>query len=171
MQDTELFLSLAEIAGVFVGFGALIAVRSGGTSDTWGVASVGMVVWGGIQVVVLALVPVAISRFPVADHALWMSSSLIFLAFFWVLGEAVERVFPERMAVRAAWPLKARWQAELVFGLLLILPMNLALIVILLGVLPDLEAALYFAALVLLLFTDTLMLLFMVTSGGRPWHA
>ena len=29
MQDTELFLSLAEIAGVFVGFGALIAVRSG----------------------------------------------------------------------------------------------------------------------------------------------
>ena len=33
MQDTELFLSLAEIAGVFVGFGALIAVRSGGPSD------------------------------------------------------------------------------------------------------------------------------------------
>jgi hypothetical protein len=29
MQDTELFLSLAEIAGVFVGFGALISVRSG----------------------------------------------------------------------------------------------------------------------------------------------
>ena len=25
MQDTELFLSLAEIAGVFVGFGALIS--------------------------------------------------------------------------------------------------------------------------------------------------
>ena len=29
MQDTEMFLSLAEIAGVFVGFGALISVRSG----------------------------------------------------------------------------------------------------------------------------------------------
>ena len=29
MLDTGLFLSLAEIAGVFVGFGALIAVRSG----------------------------------------------------------------------------------------------------------------------------------------------
>jgi hypothetical protein len=28
MPDTELFLSLAEIAGVFVGFGALIALRS-----------------------------------------------------------------------------------------------------------------------------------------------
>jgi hypothetical protein len=33
MQDTSLFLSLAEIAGVFVGFGALIAVRSGGPSE------------------------------------------------------------------------------------------------------------------------------------------
>ena len=33
MQDTELFLSLAEIAGVFVGFGALIAVRSGGPTE------------------------------------------------------------------------------------------------------------------------------------------
>ena len=29
MQDVGLFLSLAEIAGVFVGFGALIAVPGG----------------------------------------------------------------------------------------------------------------------------------------------
>jgi len=67
--------------------------------------------------------------------------------------------------------MRARWQMELIFGILVILPMNLALIVILLGVLPDLEAALYFTSLVLLLFTDTLLLLFMVTSGGRPQHA
>ena len=33
MQNTELFLSLAEIAGVFVGFGALISVRSGGPTE------------------------------------------------------------------------------------------------------------------------------------------
>ncbi len=30
MQDADLFLSLAGIAGVFVGFGALMSVRSGG---------------------------------------------------------------------------------------------------------------------------------------------
>ena len=29
MQEVGLFVTLAEIAGVFVGFGALIAVRSG----------------------------------------------------------------------------------------------------------------------------------------------
>ena len=32
MQDTELFMELAGIAGVFVGFGALIAVRTGEVS-------------------------------------------------------------------------------------------------------------------------------------------
>jgi hypothetical protein len=168
MPETDLFLSLAEIAGVFVGFGALIAVRSGGTSDTWEVASIGMVVWGGIQVVVLALAPVAISRFPVADHALWVSSSVVFLGFFWIVTEVVERIFPEHIAMRAAWPMRARWRLELVFGLLILLPMNLALVLILLGVVPDLEAALYFGALVLLLLMDTMMLLFMVISGGRP---
>jgi len=32
MQDADLFMDLAAIAGVFVGFGALIAVRSGGAA-------------------------------------------------------------------------------------------------------------------------------------------
>ena len=41
MQDTELFLSLAEIAGVFVGFGALISVRSGGPTEVDEVARCG----------------------------------------------------------------------------------------------------------------------------------
>ena len=169
MQDTELFMSLAEIAGVFVGFGALIAIRGGGASDEWGVAGIGMVVWGGIQVVALALAPVAIGRLHVADHALWVTCSLSFLAVFWVVSEILERVFPERMAMRAAWPLKARWRLEIV-TLLLLLPMHLALILILLGVLPDLEAGLYFAALVLLLLLVTFELLWVVITGGRP-HA
>jgi hypothetical protein len=39
MQDTELFLSLAEIAGVFVGFRALIAIRGGGATENYDVAS------------------------------------------------------------------------------------------------------------------------------------
>jgi hypothetical protein len=171
MQDTELFLSLAEIAGVFIGFGALIAVRGAGTGDAWGVAGVGLVVWGGIEVVALALVPVAVGRFEVADHALWVSCSLFFLALFWVVGEVVDRVFPERMAMRSAWPLKARWRLELVMGLLVLLPMHILLVLILLGVLPDREAALYFAALVLLLLMVMFELLWMVISGGRPQGA
>ena len=33
MQDADLFMGLTGIAGVFVGFGALIAVRSGGPTE------------------------------------------------------------------------------------------------------------------------------------------
>jgi hypothetical protein len=168
MQDPELFLSLAEIAGVFVGFGALIAVRGGGPSSTWDVASVGVVVLGGIQVVVVALGPVVISRFPVPDHALWVSSSLLFLVVFWIVGEGVDRIFPERMAMRTAWPMKARWRMELLSGVLLLIPMQVALVLILVGVFPELEAALYFAAVALLLIVDAMSLLFVVVSGGRP---
>ena len=49
MQDVDLFLSLAEIAGVFVGFGALIAVRSGITSDVYEVTGISMVCWIAIH--------------------------------------------------------------------------------------------------------------------------
>jgi hypothetical protein len=38
MQDADLFMELAGIAGVFVDFGALIAVRGGGPSDTFEIA-------------------------------------------------------------------------------------------------------------------------------------
>jgi hypothetical protein len=48
------------------------------------------------------------------------------------------------------------------------LPANLALVLILLGVLPDLELALYFAAVVLILLMDCLILLFLVNQIGRP---
>jgi hypothetical protein len=58
MQDVDLFLSLAEIAGVFAGFGALISVRSGGASDAHEVVHIRAVVWIGIWVVVAALAPV-----------------------------------------------------------------------------------------------------------------
>ena len=115
MQDTELFLSLAEIAGVFVGFGALIAVRGGGASDAWGVAGIGMIVWGGIQVVALALAPVAIGRFEV--------------------------------------------------------PWLVALILVVLGLFPDQEPALYLAAVALILFEAAYFLVSLVLSLGRPQAA
>jgi hypothetical protein len=171
MPNTELFLSLAEIAGIFVGFGALIAVRGSGTSDFWSVAGIGLLVMSSSQVILLALAPVAIGQFEVPAHALWVSCSLLFLVIFWVASELVERAFPERKEMRTAWPLKARWRLELVFGVLVLLPMHVALVLILLGVLPELEAALYFAALTLLLVMVTIQMVLLVATGGRPGSA
>ena len=55
MQDADLFLELAGIAGVFVGFAALISVRSGGASGAHEVAYIGWVVSTAIWVVIAAL--------------------------------------------------------------------------------------------------------------------
>jgi hypothetical protein len=167
MQDADLFLSLAGIAGVFVGFGALISVRSGGMSEAYDVAYVGIVVWIGVQVLVDSLAPVVISRFEVTGHALWMACSVIVLVLFWIGDEALKRLSTERRAVLAATPPKARVKYELV-AVPLWVPANIALLLILLGVLPDLEAALYLAAVVLILLMDALILLFVVNQVGRP---
>jgi hypothetical protein len=166
MQDVELFLSLAEIAGVFVGFGALAAIRGSGTNDVYEVAGIGMVAWTGIQVVVAALVPVVISRFGVTGHELWLACSLVALALMWPVSELVDRISPERRAFKAAWPLKARARME-IMGAFLWVPMNVALVLVVLGVVPEQEPALYFAAVAFLLFMDAFALLTMVMSLGR----
>jgi hypothetical protein len=126
MQDAELFIGLAGIAGVFVGFGALIAVRGSGTSDFWSVAGIGLLVISSVQAIILALAPVVIGRFEPPAHALWVSCSLLFLVVFGVAGELVDRAFPERMEMRRAWPRKARWRMELVSGVLVMLPMHVS---------------------------------------------
>jgi hypothetical protein len=170
MQDVELFLALAEIAGVFVGFGALIALRSGATADPAEVMFVGMVVWMGVQAVAGALAPVAISRFGVTGHALWLICSVIVLALFWIGDELVKRLSPERQAILAAMPRKARTRQELM-GVPFWLPMTIALVLVVLGVLPDHEEALYFAALVILLLFTAAAVLLVVITGAAAWKA
>jgi hypothetical protein len=170
MQDTELFLSLAEIAGVFVGFGALIAIRGGGASEDYDVASVGVVVWTGIAVILVALVPVALSRFDLPGHALWVACSLIALALFWIGNEVVGRASRELQALKAVYKHRTRVWVEVVTAALWA-PMTVALAAIVLGLLPDQEPALYLASVVLLLFMDAWLLLLLVFSVGRPQTA
>ena len=79
MQDADLFLSLAGIAGVFVGFGALIGTRSGGPSDVDEVAYMRTVVAMGLLTVVAALAPVTIGRYDLTDHQVWAFSSALAL--------------------------------------------------------------------------------------------
>jgi len=63
MPEWDLFIHLAEIAGVFVAFGSLIAVRSGETADVRAVEYLRAMVAGGLWVIVAALAPIALSRF------------------------------------------------------------------------------------------------------------
>src|SRR5512135_2682642 len=77
MQDTELFLSLAEIAGVFVGFGALIAIRSGGAGEAQDVAPLRGVVMTGMTTVIAALAPVTLGRYDLTGHQVLALSSVL----------------------------------------------------------------------------------------------
>jgi hypothetical protein len=166
MQDTELFLSLAEIAGVFVGFGALIALRSSGPSDTIDVMVIGMVVWVAIAVVIIALAPVAVSGFGITGHALWLACSVIALLVFFAGDEVVVRASKERRAFVAAAPIRKRWKGELVVGVVTTIPATVALVLIILGVLPEHEEALYFLAAALFLLLAALLLLMAVFGVG-----
>ena len=101
MQDTDLLLSLAEIAGVFVGFGALIAVRSGGPGLPFEVAPVRGVVMGGMMVIVAALAPLTLGRYDLTDHQVFALSSVLVLVSYGGLA-LIHRRAPEYKAVPVA---------------------------------------------------------------------
>jgi hypothetical protein len=174
MQDADLFLELAGIAGVFVGFGALIAVRSGGPSDPREVTPMRGVVGMGLLTVVAALAPVTLGRYDLTDHQVWALGSA--LALVGLLGlVATNFRSPE---TRAAWAIESAafqltpWEVVetaayvLYMGVLVLAP-----IVIFVGVVPEIEAALYFTYVVLILLGAGWTLLDLVYSQRLPQAA
>jgi hypothetical protein len=165
MQDTDLFLSLAEIAGVFLGFGALISIRGASTSEAYELTYIREVVGAGTVVVVAALVPVTLSHYGITGHELWLLSSLVFLSIYWGMFAVSLRV-PETRAITVATP----WARRAVSALLFV-PLNVALVLVVLGPLPDQEPALYLTAVGLHLATAASFLLSLAYSFGRPQTA
>ena len=174
MQDTDLFLSLAEIAGVFVGFGALISVRSGGASEAHEVTYIRWVVSIAIWVVIAALAPIIISRYDITGHELWMACSLVALVLFAVMFTMNGRA-PEHRADAAAISAAApRVLLVVGAGSTIWLPtasLVLALVLVVLGLVPDQEQALYLTAVGLGLFMGAIGLFVMVFSQGRAQPA
>ena len=167
MQDTELFLSLAEIAGVFVGFGALISVRGGGASDAHEVTFIRSVVTTAIWVVIAALAPVIVSRYDLVGHGLWLACSLLALVLLLVIWIVNERTTESR-ELGAAYS-RAQTIGVTASYLGLMIPTIAALVLVVLGLFPDKEQALYLTAVGLGLFMGGLTLLFLVFSQGpRP---
>lgn len=163
MQDAQLLVPLAEIAGVFVGFGTLIAVRSGGPTEPQVVSPMRAMVSMGMLTMVAALTPGALSRFDLAGHQLWAVSSAFVLAG-WIVLIVVSFRTPEYRTGWAAEIEKERAQRPgmltivgTAFYVLYMMAVSLTPIVIMLGLVPDLELALYYALVVLILL------------GGAGW--
>lgn len=95
-METELFVHFAEIAGVFIGFGALMSVRSARPSDPHDVLYVQAVLALGVWVVLAALLPIAVSRYGVGGPGLWRPCALAALVIWAVLLAALGRTSASR---------------------------------------------------------------------------
>lgn len=166
MQPADLLVQLAGIAGVFVGFGALIAVRGGGVSDAREVAYMRAVVWMGLMTVVAALAPLTLGLYDLSEQHVWRVSSVIVLAgYFGMVAISVRT--PEAKASEAAAS-RAFRVTEGMFSLLWAVVAAIALIVIALGLRPELDAALYVTVVVLILLGAGGTLLELVFAQRRP---
>ncbi|MEE8581313.1 MAG: hypothetical protein V3T33_06955 [Myxococcota bacterium] len=154
MQDLGLFLSIAEIAGVFVGFGALISLLRDQQNE--GRLAVHAVIANGLVALVAALIPVALSQYGLTGRALWGWSSGAFLLLCWA---AIWGGFhnPE---IRDAAKVDAKANPVLTVGFwgLLEAPLQLPLVLILLGIGATHARALYFTALVMCLVQAAFLL-------------
>ena len=174
MPDTELFLSLAEIAGVFVGFGALIAVRSGGASGVAEIAYMRAVVSMGMLAVVAALAPVTLSRYDFSAHQVWVLSGALALVGWCVLFVLMVRTPEYRANVAAEFEADrvTRSRGLVAVGttvwLFYVVAMVLVPIIIVLGLRPEMEAALYFTLVVLILLGAGWTLLTLVFAQRAP---
>lgn len=165
MFDAALFVTIAEISGVFVGFAALIAVTRRSEIDAAQLGQIQAVVTIGLVVVVAALVPVGLGAYDVTGHGLWVASSIIYLALNWIVIVMALRRSENRQIAGAqarSNPITAA------FFWLLEIAVQLPLFLVVFGVNPDLDVAFYMTALVFHLFEAAFILAQLVyTQVGR----
>ena len=155
-DDLGLFVAIAEIAGVFVGFAALISVTGRDEVAPGQLAQVRAVVTIGLVVIVAALVPVGLERYGLSSEALWRTSSAAFLALVWaVIGLSLRR--PENRALTLSQARRSPGLSAVFWGVLEV-AIQLPLLLAVLGLAPDLARAFYTTALVVHLFQAAFVL-------------
>lgn len=82
-ESFDLLSSLAQIAGVFIGFGALIVLSSGNDEDPTELSLVRQVVVSGLVTLVGALLPIGVAQLGVEGGLLWRASAGGFLGVIW----------------------------------------------------------------------------------------
>ncbi len=174
MEQAELFIHSAEIAGVFVGFGALIAIRSGATMAVSEINAIRWVMTSGIWVIVVALAPLFIASYGVGGRELWLVSGLLALGFLALIVVVFTRTPENEAEVRATMAGTTSRQAVMYLVLwmapsfwLPLASLVLVLVLAVLGLFPDQEEALYLSAVGLGLFMSALGL-FVGVFGPPP---
>jgi hypothetical protein len=164
--DLLLFVAIAEIAGIFVGFGALIAVSRPNEIAPAQLARIRGLVTIGLTLIVAGMIPIALSLYGLTDHLLWFLSSLIFYSLNWVVIILSFRDPVNRELMKAET--QTRPVLSILFWLLLEVPLHVLLILTMLGLFPLLQPAFYTTALLLYLFQAAFALVQLVYSQAEP---
>jgi hypothetical protein len=164
--DLVLFIAIAEIAGVFVGFGALISVTRRGEIEPAQLARIRGLVTMGLGIIVAALIPVALNLYGFSDHTLWFISSIIFFSLNWGVIILSFRDPMNRELMKAET--RSRPVFSVLFWLLLEGPFQVVLVLTILGLYPHLEPAFYTTALLFYLFQAAFALVQLVYSQASP---
>jgi hypothetical protein len=170
VEQLWVFLAIAEIAGVFVGFGALISVSQ---QDTIHWVERGLVrgcVTAGLLAMAGAMLPVGVAFYGVEGHTLWLSCAVLFLALDYVILVVMNRTPDNREYLSAARRLRpGLWR---VFWLMEV-GVQLPLALIVFGVLAAFDAALYVTAVLFALAQAGYILgmLVYVQRGSLPSRA
>lgn len=165
--DLNLLIAIAQIAGVFVGFGALISVTDRTGSNLSQPGQIRAVVTIGLVVIVASLIPVGLDRYGVSGHTLWSVCSLIFLLLIWTV-----TIFSLRMPENREFTRARMWanpMTAVFFWLLLEVPLQIPLVLAVLGIEPHLAPAFYITALVFNLFEAAFVLAqFVYSQQSQP---
>jgi hypothetical protein len=143
---SDLLAALAGIAGIFVGFGALVVLSDDSAATTEELHMVRAVVSIGLITLVGALIPLGLGGFGLEDRQLWGWSSAAFLAVIWF-----GLLHPTNRPVLATM-FRTNLRAALFFWLVLEPPIQVPLLLGVFGVFSSHASALYIVAVVLNLF-------------------
>jgi hypothetical protein len=165
-QDIELFIAIAEIVGVFVGFGALISLTRKNAIDFPQLGRIRGVVSVALVVIVAALIPVGISRYGITGHDFWFVCSIIFLFLVWAqILLSLRKSEYRKLLFKQT---RVNPIISIFFWILLEAPIHVSLILAIIGIYPDLEPAFYTTALLFHLFEATFLLVQIVNYQMKP---
>jgi hypothetical protein len=142
----DLLAALAAIAGIFVGFGALVVLSDDSDATTPELHMVRAVVSIGLITLVGALVPLGLGGFGLEERELWGWSSAVFLGVVWF-----GLLHPTNRPVLVTM-FRTDLRAALFFWLVLEPPIQVPLVFGVLGIFPAHAAAVYTVAVVVNLF-------------------
>jgi hypothetical protein len=109
--DPNVLIGVASLAGVFVGFGALISIVRSGDIEPPQLGLIRLLVSISLVAIVASLVPLVLASYGMDEATVWAISSAVYLALPWVVialavtSRAYHRTLAGQAATAGPWPL------------------------------------------------------------------